>query len=112
MVSRLNSQGAKVPKDACKSGRSRLELSNDPYSNEYLVAKFGFDTGELLRYLQFLKIDPVSSPVQSVRSFVRSVLQHRLPSSSVFFAVCLILVASATACLTLVSLSYCVELLS
>ena len=83
MVSRLNSQGAKVPKDACKSDRSRLELSNDPLSNEYLVAKFGFDTGELLRYLQFLKIDPVSSPVQSENVFL-VLVGKRFPVPSVF----------------------------
>ena len=30
----------------CKSCRSRKELSNDSYSNEYLLAKFGFNTAE------------------------------------------------------------------
>ena len=30
----------------CKSDRSRHELSKDPYSNEYLVAKIGVDTAE------------------------------------------------------------------
>ena len=37
MVFQLDSKGAK----ACKSCRSRQELSN-----EYLLAKFGFDTAE------------------------------------------------------------------
>ena len=38
--------GSFLPKDACKFDRSRQELSNDPYSNENLFAKFGFDTAE------------------------------------------------------------------
>ena len=57
--------------------RSRRELSSDPNSSEYLLAKIGFDRaetsfspfllirlggGDLLRYLQFSKTDPVSSP--------------------------------------------------
>ena len=63
-------KGRFLPNDACKSERSREELPS-----EYLVAKIGVDTaelfssfllsrsgGDLLRYLQFLKIDPVSSP--------------------------------------------------
>ena len=62
MVFLSDSKGAKVCKThKCKSCRSRQELSNeslsmslflnllfepDSYSNEYLLAKFGFDTAE------------------------------------------------------------------
>ena len=41
VLSLISNSGFFLPKDACKSDRSRQELSN-----EYLVAKIGFDAAE------------------------------------------------------------------